>query len=56
MLLLLLLLVVLFGGFGWYGGERWSPGNGSGIGLGTIVVIFLIIWLLGGFGGGLRFR
>jgi hypothetical protein len=50
MLLLLLILILLFGFGGYWGGNRWSPGNGPGIGIGTVLVICLIIWLLGGFG------
>jgi hypothetical protein len=52
MLLLILLLLVFFGWGGWFGGNLWNPGRGPGISLGTIVVILLICWLLGAFGGG----
>jgi len=52
MLLIILILLVLFGGFGggYIGRSRWD-GNftgGAGIGLGTILLIILIVYLLGG--------
>ena len=50
MLLLIIILILLFGGGGgYYGHTRWGPGGGFGIGLGTIVLIRLIAWLVGGF-------
>ena len=50
MLLLILILILLFGfGGGWYG-NRYNPGYGLPFGLGTVLVVCLIIWLLGGFG------
>ncbi len=50
MLLLIVLLILLFGfGGGYYGHSRWGPSGGAGIGLGTIVLIALLVWLLGGF-------
>lgn len=48
MLLLIVILILLFGvGGGYYGHTRWGPSGGAGIGLGTIVVIFLIAYMLG---------
>jgi hypothetical protein len=48
MLLLLILLVLLFGGGGgYYGYSRWGSGGGLGI-LGTVLVIALVVYLLGG--------
>jgi hypothetical protein len=48
MLLLLILLVLLFsGGGGYYGYTRWGTGGGLGI-VGTVLVIVLIVYLLGG--------
>ena len=45
LLLLIIILVLLFGGgFGWH---NWGP-IGGGISIGTILIIILIIWLLGG--------
>ena len=51
MLLLIVVLVLLFGVGGGYWGYQRSDGNwvnGGGIGLGTILVILLILYLLGG--------
>jgi hypothetical protein len=55
-LLLLLVLILLFGFGGWSFGNRWNPGYGPGVSLGTVLVVCLIIWFLGGFQGfdGLR--
>jgi uncharacterized spore protein YtfJ len=50
MLILIIILVLLFGGGGgYYGHSRWGYGGGAGISLGTIAVILLIAYLLGGF-------
>ena len=49
MLLLLIVLILLFGFGGYWGGNRWNADYGPGIGLGTVLVVCLIIWLLGGF-------
>ena len=50
MILLLLVLILLFGFGGGWCGSRYAPGYGPHFGLGTVVVVLLIIWLLGGFG------
>jgi polyferredoxin len=48
MLLLIILLVLLFGGGGgYYGYSRWGAGGGFGI-LGTVLLIVLVVYLLGG--------
>jgi hypothetical protein len=48
MLLLIILLVLLFGGGGgYYGYSRWGAGGGIGI-LGTVLLIVLAVYLLGG--------
>jgi hypothetical protein len=48
MLLLIILLVLLFGGGGgYYGYSRWGAGGGLGI-LGTVLLILLVVYLLGG--------
>ena len=48
MLLLIILLVLLFGGGGgYYGYSRWGTGGGLGI-LGTVLLIVLVVYLLGG--------
>ena len=50
LLLLIIILILLFGGgFGYVGHIRNWPGGGPGIGLGTVLVILLIAWLLGAF-------
>ena len=48
MLILLIVLLLVFGaGGGYYGHSRWGPGGGAGIGLGGVIAIFLIIYMLG---------
>jgi hypothetical protein len=48
MLLLLILLILLFGGGGgYYGYSRWGAGGGLGI-FGTVLLIVLAVYLLGG--------
>jgi hypothetical protein len=48
MLLLIILLVLLFGGGGgYYGYSRWGTGGGLGI-FGTVLLIVLVLYLLGG--------
>lgn len=50
MLILLILLILLFGGgFGYLGHQNFGPIGAGGIGVGTILVIVLIFWLLGAF-------
>lgn len=45
LLIIIILLVLLLGGGG-FGYSRYGAGGGMGI-VGTILVIFLILWLLG---------
>jgi hypothetical protein len=47
-ILIILLLLLLGGGGGYYGHSRWGYGGGAGIGLGTILVILLVVYMLGG--------
>jgi hypothetical protein len=50
-LLLIVLLFVFGGGFGYWGHNRWGnevPWSGPGIGIGTILIILLLFWILGG--------
>jgi hypothetical protein len=48
MLLLIIILVLLFGGGGgYYGYSRWGTGGGLGI-VGTVLLIVLVVYLLGG--------
>jgi hypothetical protein len=49
-LLIIVLLIVFGGGFGYWGHSQWGanqPFAGPGIGLGTILVILIICYLLG---------
>ncbi len=49
MLILIIILILLFGGGGgYYGHSRWGPTGGAGVGLGTILLILLIVYLVGG--------
>jgi hypothetical protein len=48
MLWLIILLVLLFGGGGgYYGYSRWGPGGGLGI-VGTVLLVVVILYLVGG--------
>ena len=48
MILLIILLVLLFGGGGgYYGYSRWGHSGGLGI-VGTVLLILLVGYLLGG--------
>ena len=48
MLLLIIILLLLFGGGGgYYGYSRWGTGGGIGI-VGTVVIIAVLVYLLGG--------
>jgi len=50
MLLLLIVLLLVFGvGGGYYGRNRWGNSGGFGVGLGTIVVVLLLAYMLGVF-------
>jgi hypothetical protein len=51
--MILLILVLLFLGVasGYWGHNRWgneAPWSGPGIGIGTILIILLLLWLLSG--------
>ena len=48
LLLLIILLLVLGGGGGYYGHSRWGYGGGAGVGLGTILVVLLVVYMMGG--------
>jgi hypothetical protein len=53
-MLILLIILILCGGFGggYWGHSQWGanyPYAGPGFGLGTILIILLIAFLLGGF-------
>jgi hypothetical protein len=47
LLVIIILILLLGGGGGYYGHTRWGPSGGAGVGLGTILVILLIAYLLG---------
>jgi hypothetical protein len=50
MLILLIVLLLIFGfGGGYYGRNRWGNSGGAGVGVGTILVVLLIAWMLGVF-------
>jgi hypothetical protein len=50
MLLLLTILILVFGfGGGYYGNTRYPGWGGPGFGVGTILIVCLLIYLLGGF-------
>lgn len=49
MLLLIIVLLLIFGvGGGYYGHTRWGYRGGAGVGLGTILLVVLVVYLLGG--------
>jgi len=49
MLIIIIVLLLLMGtGGGYYGHRRWGYGGSAGIGLGTILLIVLVVYLLGG--------
>ena len=48
LLLIVLLALILAGGGGFYGHSRWGYGGGAGVSLGTILVVVLAVYLLGG--------
>ena len=47
LILLIVLLLVLGGGGGYYGHSRWGYGGGAGVGLGTILLVLLAVYILG---------
>ncbi|MGA2117054.1 MAG: DUF3309 family protein [Bryobacteraceae bacterium] len=49
LILLIVLLLILGGSGGYYGHRRWGYGGSAGIGLGTIVLIVLLAYLLGAY-------
>jgi hypothetical protein len=48
-ILIVILLLVFGGGGGYYGYNRWGYAGGGGIGVGTILLILVVCWLLGVF-------
>jgi len=49
LILIILLVLLLGGGGGYYGHSRWGYRGGAGVGLGTILLVLLIIYIVGGF-------
>ena len=49
MLLLLVLVILILALGGGYYGDRLNPGYGPSFGVGTIVVVLLLLWLFGAF-------
>ena len=47
LILLVLLLLILGSSGGYYGHRRWGYGGGAGVGLSTILVVLLVIYMLG---------
>ena len=47
LLLLIILLLVLGCGGGYYGHSRWGYRGGAGVGLGSILLIVLLVYTLG---------
>ena len=47
LILLVIILLVLAGGGGYYGHSRWGYRGGTGVGLGTILVVLLVCYMLG---------
>ncbi len=48
LILLIVLLLLIGGGGGYYGHSRWGYQGSAGIGLGTILLIIFLVWMLGG--------
>ena len=46
-ILIIILVLLLGGGGGYYGHSRWGYRGGAGVGLGTILLILLIAYLVG---------
>jgi len=50
MLIILIVLLLLLGcGGGYYGHSRWGYSGGAGIGLGTVLAVLLVAYLVGAF-------
>ena len=48
LIVLIIVIILLAGGGGYWGHSRWGYSGGAGIGLGTILLILLIVYLMGG--------
>jgi hypothetical protein len=49
MLILIIILLLIFGGGGYYGHSRWGYRGGAGIGVGGVLLILLVAYMLGMF-------
>jgi hypothetical protein len=49
LLLIIILVLVLGGGGGFYGHSRWGRSGGAGIGVGNMLLILLVAYVLGVF-------
>ena len=49
-ILIILVLIFLFGGGGYYAHDRYG-GTALGSVLGLLLVVVVVLWLVGGFGG-----
>ena len=49
LILLIILLLLLGGGGGYYGHSRWGYRGGAGVGLGTILIVLLIVYMVRNF-------
>ena len=50
MIILLILFILFMGcGGGYWGHDRWGGYAGPGIGVGTILLILLLVYMFGGF-------
>jgi hypothetical protein len=48
LILLIVFLLLLGGGGGYYGHSRWGYRGSAGVGLGTILLILLVVYMVGG--------
>ena len=48
LILIIILLLVFGGGGGYYGYNQWGATGGAGIGFGTVLLVILAVYLLGG--------
>lgn len=47
LILLVIVLLLMLGGGGYYGYGRWGLRGGAGVGLGTVLAILLVVYMLG---------
>lgn len=47
MILIIVILVIVFGFGGWHSYNNYGPAWGGGIGIGGLLIIILLIYLLG---------